>query len=75
MVVQNPADPLWVLTIQILLSNQPSMVLGADGRPAALTGTYGPAQTITAHGPDAATAEAYVKQQNPGCLVLGAVAA
>ena len=55
-IVQTSTDPLWTVQIQILVS-KPS--------------TYGPAHPITAHGPDAETAEAYVKQQNPGCLVLG----
>jgi hypothetical protein len=54
---QNPKDPLWIVTVQTLMSSRPD--------------THGPEHTITAHGPDAATAKAYVEQQNPGCMIVG----
>jgi hypothetical protein len=72
MIQQDPADPVWLVTLQVAHSMRPSQVLGADGKPAADVLSLHPESEITVHAPDAATASAYVVQQNPGAQIKSA---
>jgi hypothetical protein len=72
MISQSPRDPIWIVRIQVAKSSTPSLILGSDMRPALQTTEYHPESDVTAHGPDATTAAAYVLQQNPGARVISA---
>ncbi len=70
---QASSDPVWLVTLQVMRSNEPSLVVGLDGRSAIHTASYYPPSEITVHAPNAEVAHAYAAQQNPGALVHGAV--
>jgi len=72
MIKQNPKDPIWLVVLQVRCSNEPSRIVGADGRSAMLSATYEEPSEITVHAPDESTAKAYVEQQNPGAKVASA---
>jgi hypothetical protein len=66
----SPKDPLWLLVICVRHSNEPSRILGSDGKSISLSATYHPACEITTHGKDEEEARAFIEQQNPGCRIM-----
>jgi hypothetical protein len=72
---ENPKDPLWVVKLKVAHSVELSMVVGPDGKPAARVLSTHPESTTTCHAPDEEVAKAYVRQQNPGALILSATKA
>jgi hypothetical protein len=67
---QNHKDPVWIVQLQVAKSSGPSFMLGSNGQPAMNIVDHHPPSNISVHGPDEATAAAYVVQQNPGAKIL-----
>lgn len=72
MIKQDSKNPLFKVTLQMAEACEPTLVLGPDGKPAAVVRTFGPEQEITVHAKDDNEASEYVKQQNPSAKIVRA---